>query len=279
MTTMIASTPATPRLPASRIVGPAVLGFVLTSLVVVALALFLDRPPASPQLTLLGTEQALHILAEGAGGGRVLIGGGSNGSELPAALGRQFLPLRDDLDLLIIVDSSDLLGATELVRRGQARAVLTVGVENERSAVPALAALRDLCGQRHIPVRALTAPERISIGHDGSLTIDIHPASDPDDRPRLRIGSGAFSAAVVIGEETPAPTLAVIVPRGPQERYRAALAGQAGLLIAPTVPAGSQIEQSLQITPGQRATFAIDGLTLRLRGGALTTLDTTRAAR
>ncbi len=279
MTTTTPGTPTSARLSAGQTIGLAIAGAALATFAVIALILFLDRPPASPQLTLLGTNDTLHILAEGAGGGRVLIGGGASGSELPALLGRQFVPFRSGLDLVIVVDRRDLLGATELVRRGQSRAVLTVGLEGDRSAAPALAALRDLCGQRNIPIRSLAAPERISLGHDGGLTIDLFPASDADLPPRLRIGAGSFSAAIIVGELPPAPALAAIVPRGSQERYRAALAGQPRLLIAPTVPTDSPIERSLQIVPGQRATFVIDGPSLRLRGGTLTPLDTARTAR
>jgi hypothetical protein len=96
----------------------AALAAVLTLALLLILALLLDRPPGAPQLTFIGAGEALNVLAEGAGGGRVLIGGGANGSELPAALGRQFVPWRRGVDLLIVADRRDLTGATELVRRG-----------------------------------------------------------------------------------------------------------------------------------------------------------------
>ena len=107
VTTVEAAPPIRPS--ARRAAVWAAAGFVSMTLVIALVAIFASRPPATPQLTAIGTTDSLQLLLEGAGGGRVLIGGGGNGSELPSALGQQFLPWRGDLDLLIVVDRRDLL--------------------------------------------------------------------------------------------------------------------------------------------------------------------------
>jgi hypothetical protein len=247
------------------------------TLVIALVAIFASRPPATPQLTAIGTTDSLQLLLEGAGGGRVLIGGGGNGSELPSALGQQFLPWRGDLDLLIVADRRDLLGATELVRRGRARAVVTLGLDDDRAATAALTALRELCDGRGVPLRSLDDPERINLGADGALTIDLYPATIAGDAARLRFAAGAFSAAIVLGEQpTPDPALAAIIMRESQAHYEAASAGRPRLLIAPGSSPASGIEQHLMVGPGQRATLVLADDTLRLRGGTLTTLDAPR---
>jgi hypothetical protein len=230
-------------------------------------------------MTAIGTTDSLHLLLEGAGGGRVLIGGGGHSSELPAALGRQFLPWRGDLDLLIVADRRDLLGATELVRRGRVRAVLTLGLDDDRAAA-ALLALRELCAQRGVPLRTLVAPERISLGVGDTLTLDLYPAAVAGDAARVRLASGLFSAAIIVGEQpAPDPALAVIIMRESPANYENTSAGQPRLLIAPSLPSATTAEQILPVRPGQRATLALAGDTLRLRGGTLTTLDAPRAGR
>lgn len=277
MTTTTAADSASDRLPASRVAALAAIGFGLMTLVVTLIVILGSRSPTTPQFTLIGTTDGLHLLAEGVGGGRVLIGGGANGSELPAALGRRFAPWHDDLDLLIVVDRRDLLGATELVRRGQVRAVLTIGLADDRAAVPALAALREICDARGVPLRALDSAERLAVGRGGGLTIDLIPGAGDDAAPRLRLAAGSFSAAISAGEQpSPDPTLAAIVLRGSHERYGAALAGQPRLLIAPEIPANGAVEHLLPVGPGQRATLVLDGDSLRLRGGTLVTLDKAR---
>lgn len=279
MTMTVVAVPAPNHPPARRAATLAAVGFGLMTLVVALVAILASRPPTTPQLTAIGTNDGLHLLLEGAGGGRVLIGGGANGSELPAALGRQLMPWRGDLDLLIVADPRDLLGATELVRRGRARAILLAGLDSDRAAAPAIAALRASCDEHGVSVRSLVASERIGVGRGEGLTIDLIPGVAADDPPRLRIAAGTFSAAVVLGEPPADPALAAIVLRGSQERYGAALEGQPRLLIAPGAPADPAVEYLLAVGPGQRATLAIDGASLRLRGGTLTTVDTTRAAR
>jgi hypothetical protein len=250
------------------------------TLVIALVAIFASRPPATPQLTAIGTTDSLQLLLEGAGGGRVLIGGGGNSSELPAALGRQFLPWRGDLDLLIVVDRRDLLGATELVRRGRVRAVVMVGLESDRAATAALTALREICDGHGVSLRSLDYPERIGLGHGSALTIELHPAAVAGDTPRLRFATGTFSAAIILGEQPAAdPALAAIIMRESQAHYEAASAGRPRLLIAPGSSPASGIEQHLMVGPGQRATLVLAGDTLRLRGGTLTTLDAPRAGR
>lgn len=283
MMTAATSSAAPPSSAARRGLLLAALAAVLTLALLLLLALLLDRPPSAPQITFIGAGEALNVLAEGAGGGRVLIGGGANGSELPAALGWQFVPWRRGVDLLIVADRRDLTGATELVRRGDVREVLTVGLDNDRAAVAALTALRDECAARGVGIRASVEAERITIGRGDELAIDIIPATVGGDEPRLRLHAGSLSAAIILGPAAPAPALAAIVPRGGQEVYRTAAAATPRLLIAPAphpaldpFPADGQL---LIVMPGQRATIGIAESALRLRGGRLITLDTALANR
>lgn len=252
----------------------AVLHFVLVAALTAALltppALLITRPPSAPQLTLIGTasgnnEGALSVLLEGAGGGRILIGGGSSGADLPAALARAAPPWRD---LLLVADARDLPGATELVRRGRVRQVATVGLTNDRE--PALVALRERCAADGVPLRAVGMGERIVVGRGGALSLDVRPGS-AGAAPLLMLNAGALRAAIVVGTETAAesPALA-IVPHGSMERYRAALAGGPRLLVAPTAPTGGApvtATQLLLVAPGQQSTLTVAGAKLRLYGG------------
>src|SRR5690242_11173783 len=96
-----APTPApTPTAPRSwrREIARGVAVFALALAVLLPIVL-LDRPPATPRLTFIGSD-SLSVLLEGAGGGRVLIGGGGGLADVPAALGRQWWPWNRRLDLL-----------------------------------------------------------------------------------------------------------------------------------------------------------------------------------
>jgi len=258
------------------------LRFVLATLLTVALltppALLIGRPPSAPQLTVIGTGdgtgtrdgdgRALSLLLEGAGGGRVLIGGGASGADLPAALARTAPPWRDRLDLLLVADARDLPGATELVRRGRVGQVATVGLTNERD--PNLLALRERCAASGVPLRAIEAGERIAIGRGSSLRLDVQPGP-PGGAPTLSVRAGELSAAIIIGAETGviAPAL-VIVPHGSAERYRAALVGGPRLLVAPAAPTDGDPAATIQlllVAPGQQSALTVAGTTLHLRGG------------
>jgi hypothetical protein len=263
------------------------LRFVLAVMLTVALltppVLLIDRPPSSSQLTIIGTEDgtggALSLLLEGAGGGRVLIGGGASGADLPAALARTAPPWRDRVDLLLVVDARDLAGATELVRRGRVGQVATVGLTDERAA--ALIALRERCAANGVPLRVIGAGERIAIGREGALTLDVRPGV-ADEPPTLALVAGGFSAAIVTGDATVQDTPSVaIVPRGTLATYRAAIAAGPRLLVAPVPPTGgdpAMTTQLLLVVPGQRVMLDAAGANLRLRGGTPTTLapDTAR---
>lgn len=255
------------------------LRFVLSAVLIVALltppALLIGRPPSAPQLTVIGTgsgtisgdDGALSLLLEGAGGGRVLIGGGANGADLPAALARTAPPWSDRLDLLLVADARDLPGATELVRRGRVARVATVGIANERD--PQLVALRERCAASGVPLRAIGVGERIAIGRDGALSLDVRPGLS-GVAPALSVQAGELRAAIVTGDEAAveAPALA-IVPRSNAERYRAALVGGPQLLVAPVAPSGGDpaaATQLLLVAPGQRSALTVAGTTLRLRG-------------
>lgn len=257
------------------------LHFFLAAALTVALllppALLIGRPPSAPQLTIIGTtsgeDGALSLLLEGAGGGRVLIGGGSGGAELPAALARTAPPWRDRLDLLLVIDARDLPGATELVRRGRVGQMATIGLTNERAA--ALIALRERCAANGVPLRTIVAGERIAIGRDGALRLDLR-LGPSDDAPLLAIQAGALSVAIITGTATAVAAPAVaIVPRGSVERYRTALVGSPRLLVAPAAPTGSApatATQLLLVVPGQQVTLSAAGAQLHLRGGIPTAL-------
>lgn len=289
----VAPAPAAPPLddaestpPAAMSLRQQALRFVLAAALTVALltppALLIGRPPSAPQLTVIGTasgnEGALSLLLEGAGGGRVLIGGGASGADLPAALARTAPPWRDRLDLLLIADARDLPGATELVRRGRVGQVATVGLTNERAA---LVALRDLCAVNGVPLRAIGAGERIAVGQGGALTLDVRPGV-AGEAPALSLTGGGFSAAIVMGADAPLGASSVaIVPRGTIDTYRAAFAAGPRLLVAPAAPTGGDpatTTQLLLVAPGQRVTLSAAGANLRLRGGTPTALlpDTAR---
>ena len=289
----VAPAPAAPPLddaestpPAAMSLRQQALRFVLAAALTVALltppALLIGRPPPAPQLTVIGTasgnEGALSLLLEGAGGGRVLIGGGASGADLPAALARAAPPWRDRLDLLLIADARDLPGATELVRRGRVGQVATVGLTNERAA---LVALRDLCAVNGVPLRAIGAGERIAVGQGGALTLDVRPGV-AGEAPALSLTGGGFSAAIVMGADAPVGASSVaIVPRGTIDTYRAAFAAGPRLLVAPAAPTGGDPATATQLSlvaPGQRVTLSAAGANLRLRGGTPTALlpDTAR---
>jgi len=208
-------TPA-PLAPLRRRVMQFFLAAALTVALLLPPALLIGRPPSAPQLTIIGTtsgdDGALSLLLEGAGGGRVLIGGGSGGAELPAVLARTAPPWRDRLDLLLVTDVRDLPGATELVRRGRVGQVATIGLTNERAA--ALIALRERCAANGIPLRTIVAGERIAIGRDGALRLDLRPGPS-DDAPLLAVQVGELSVAIITGTETAVVDPAIaIVPRG-----------------------------------------------------------------
>lgn len=243
--------------------------------------LLIGRPPSAPQLTVIGTasgnEGALSLLVEGAGGGRVLIGGAS-GADLPAALARTAPPWRDRLDLLLIADARDLPGATELVRRGRVGQVATVGLTDERAA---LVALRERCAANGVPLRAIGAGERIAVGRGGSLTLDVRPGV-AGAAPALSLAGGGLSAVIVMSADAPMGAASVaIVPRDTIDTYRAAFAAGPRLLVAPAAPTGGDpatTTQLLLVAPGQRVTLSAAGANLRLRGGTPTALlpDTAR---
>ena len=284
MSTTTAPTQATAPLTTRRKLAIASCAAVLTVALLVVVGLVLDRPPATPQLTFIGTGDSLSVLAEGVGGGRVLVGGGPNGSDLPAALGRQFVPWRRSLDLLIVADRRDLPGATELVRRGQVRAVLLLGLDDERAAAAAVAVLRDECVARGVPVRVSAEAERVTVGRGGRLTLDIVPALTGDDDVQVRVQAGTLSAAIVTGTVVPAPAQAVILPRSAAEPYRAALGVAPRLVVAPALPAASVAStivdsRLLLVSPGQRATLSMTDRGVYLRGATLTVLDTALVTR
>lgn len=255
----------------------------LTVAVLLPLSLLAGRPPATPQLTFIGThgagqDGALSVLLEGAGGGRVLIGGGENAADLPAALARIALPWRGRLDLLLVADRRDLPGATELVRRGQVAQVAIVGFADERTAAAALSALRESCTARGIPLRAIEQGERIAIGRSGGLVVAVLPSPSAGDAPSLRLEAGGLSAAIVAGSAVPtAPTPLAILPRGGLDAYGAALAGAPRVVVAPATPAASLAVATdarlLLIPPGQRTTLVATGATFQLRGATLTPLS------
>ncbi len=247
----------------------AILTGLLTLLLLLVVGLILDRPPANAQITLIGTGNRLHLLVEGAGGGRVLIGGGPKESELPAALGYQFVPWRTTIDLLLVVDQDDLPGATALVQRGQVREVAVFGVEQQRSAA-ALAALRAACASQQTQYRFVVAAERIALGTAAQLLIDLVPATDEGLAPRLIVHAGTLHAAVALGASLPATPIAILLSND-QARARALAAQPPSLLIAPTAQGVTAFPgQQLLVTSGQRARLTMTGAAITLRGGTIT---------
>ena len=244
----------------------------------------LDRPPARPRLTFIGGADGLSLLVEGAGGGRVVVGGGAAQTDVAAALGRLLRPWDRRLDLLLVADARDLPGAVDLVRYGDVRRVALLGLEGTRSGGPALAALREAAGQRGVPVEELAGGERIRVGADGGVLLDV--LAGQDEGATLRLSAGETVVAVVtgaVGAVEPAP-LAVVLRAG-QEPYRAALAAHPGLVIAPAPPAGQGAAEGSVATrlaivgPGQRATLELGGRTLRLSGPEVQALATSTPRR
>ena len=256
----------------------------LTVVVALGLALPLvarDRPPEHPRLTFIGGGDGLSLLLEGAGGGRVLVGGGDTHTAVPAALGRHLRPWDQRLDLLLVADGRDLPGAVELVRHGDVRAVAILGhgLEEARSNAAALAALRDACAGRAVPLRVVEGVERLRVGRDEGLTLEVSPAIAAGEGAALRLVGGRFTAVIVAGAPAPSgvATGAVLLRNG-QEPYRAALAAGSGLIVAPGPPPATTdgtpawARQLLIVGAGERATLSLEGRVLRLRGPMLQAL-------
>ncbi len=128
MATTTAPAPAGPRGELARAA--------LTALLALGLLLpfvLRDGTPRAPRLTVFGGEDGLSLLLEGAGGGRVLLGGGGAQTEVGAQLGRRLRPWDRRLDLLLVADARDLPGAVDLVRHGDVRRVATLGLEGART--------------------------------------------------------------------------------------------------------------------------------------------------
>lgn len=246
------------------------------ALLLLPLGLLAAQPPRRAQATVFGLGESVALLLEGAGGGRVLVGGGAGQADLPATLARHLRPWDCQIDLLIVADRRDLPGATELARRGVARAVATVGLADQRAAAPALAALRDACAARRIPLREVVAAERLAIGRGDALALTVAPPADPAEPPRLRLRLGPLDATYPGAAAD--PTSGVILQRASADGYHLALDGPARLIVAPAPPTGTPAADApgrylLLLPPGDRATLIADGPTLRLRGARLTPLN------
>jgi len=269
------ATPASLRHDLRRIALIGLCGFVL----LLPLALLLQRPPKRPQVTLLGGTASLSVLLEGAGGGRILVGGGATQSDLPAALGRQFWPWDRRIDLLLVADLRDLPGATELVRRGAVRAVATVGLTEQRTAAAGLATLRDVCAARNVPLRAIEGSERIAVGRDPQLALTVTPPATPEMAPLLRLRVGLLDMPIVVGAAVGKdPALGAILLRANQDAYQLAAGTEARLIAAPAPPSAATIaalagRYLLLLGSGERATLIVDERGLRLRGATLVSLD------
>ena len=268
--------------PAGRLLAtlrPLALTALCGVLLLLPLALHLQRPLRHPHLTLLGTGDSLSLLLEGAHGGRVLVGGGATQSELPASLARHLRPWDRQIDLLIVADRRDLPGATELVRRGVARSVATVGLTAQREAAASLAALEAACAERNVPLRRIEAGEQLTIGRDPPITLTIQPPASPDTSPTLHLEAGPFTAPVLLGATADdTRPIGAILLRTNQETFALAAAADARLLAAPALPTDLALTDPtdrylLHLRPGDRATLIVDTHTLRLRGAPLIPLD------
>ncbi len=281
MNTSPTATPASLRNDLRWITLIGLCGFVL----LLPFTLLLQRPPKQPQVTLLGGTDSLSLLLEGAGGGRILVGGGATQSDLPAALGRQLRPWDRQIDLLVVADPRDLPGATEVVRRGMARAVATVGLTEQHAAAPGLAALRDVCATRKVALRAIEASERIAVGRDPQLTLTVTPPAAPDLAPLLWLHAGVLDAPILVGAAVgEALALGAILLRATKETYQLATETDARLLAAPAPPsriasASTEGRYLLLLGDGERATLIVDERGLRLRGATLIPLDAAASPR
>jgi hypothetical protein len=249
------------------------------ALVLQPLVLLAQRPPQRPRVTLIGGGDGLSVLLEGAGGGRVLVGGGASQADVPAALGRQFWPWDRRIDLVIVADRRDLPGATELVRRGVAREVATVGLYDRRDAAAAMAALGDACTARGVPLRAFGEAKRIAVGREPQMTLTVAPPEEPEGMPILHLRAGALDAAILVGPGAGAgPTLGAILLRANQEVYGVAADSGARVIAAPAPPNNLVVPEPagrylLIVGAGDRATLVVEDGALRLRGGELDPLD------
>ena len=281
-----APTPApTPPAPRSwrREIARGIAVFALVVAVLLPIVL-LDRPPAAPRLTIIGSD-SLSVLLEGTGGGRVLIGGGGGLADVPAALGRQWWPWNRRLDLLVVLDPRDLPGATELARHGDVGAVALLMPAADQPASAAQAALREVCARRAIPLEEVADGERVTLGRDASLVVDLAPALTSTTPASVRIAAGALALTIAQGNAALlAPVNGALAPRATQDNFRAAFATGATLLIATAPPATIPDQRPpgaylLLVGPGERATLTIAGDTIRLRGPVPQPLDTASGQR
>jgi hypothetical protein len=247
-------------------------------LLLLPVALLLQRPPQRPQVTLIGNGDSLSVLLEGAGGGRVLVGGGATQADLPAALARHLRVWDRRVDLLIVADRRDLPGATELVRRGMVREVATVGLYDQLAAASALAALGDACTARGVPLRAFGVAEQITIGREPQIALTIAPPDEDGLPPRLHLRAGVLVAPLLVGAAGDGPALGAILLHANRESFGLAADGGARIIAAPEPPAGLTVSDTegrylLIVGAGDRATLVVEEGALRLRGGALDPLD------
>lgn len=252
---------------------------ICTVLVVLPFVLHLQRPLSRPQVTLLGHGDSLSLLLEGAGGGRVLVGGGASQADIPAALARHFRPWDVRIDLLIVADRRDLPGATELVRRGMVREVATVGIYDQPAAAPAMATLNEVCRVREVPLRAFGQSQRIAIGGEPQLVLTVVPPGDADAPPRLHLQAGILAAPILIGADADDdPAIGAILLRANGENFGLAADSQARLIAAPAPPGDLDVADTegrylLIAGVGDRVTLVVEDGALRLRGGELDPLD------
>ena len=248
-------------------------------LLLLPVALLLQRPPQRPQVTLIGNGDSLSVLLEGAGGGRVLVGGGATQADLPAALARHLRVWDRRVDLLIVADRRDLPGATELVRRGMVREVATVGLYDQLAAASALAALGDACTARGVPLRAFGVAEQITIGREPQIALTIAPPDEDGLPPRLHLRAGVLAAPLLVGAAADdGPALGAILLRANGESFGLAIESGARIIAAPAHPADLDVPDAggrhlLLVGAGDRATLVVEEGALRLRGGELDPLD------
>lgn len=244
-------------------------GLVLATLLPVLLGTM--GPPARPRVTLFGLGDELSLLVEGAGGGRLVVGGGATRTALGAGLGRFLLPWDRRIDLLLLTAPRDAAGAIELVRQDGTREVALIERDEPGGESAALAALRAICAERGVPLRRLVGDERIRVG--AGIVVELGALAP--EGAAFRIRTGALDLLVADGppaSQEPAPV--VVLRRGGQEAYRAALGSPPELLVAPVPPPATSTGQRaggnlLVVGTGQRATFVVEARALRLRGPAV----------
>lgn len=230
----------------------------------------LERAPAAPRLTIARNARELTVLVEGAGGGRLLIGGGQERTATLAMLGRALKPWDARVDLALVTASADLPAAIDLVRQGRVRGLaLLPNVHTRPSA--ALSEIRAAALQHNVTVHDLSGDERFRFGRGGRLVLELVTGAD---RVTVLLSSDGFPM-VAIGLAGPPTVTApvVVLARSDRDIYDAAIRAEPRLLVAPGAAPGPGpvVERGpgvwlTRLLDGDTATLELTPPGVRLRG-------------